>query len=471
MGDIHFFSLGNSISTHQRRPYFFLFLIFLVGLIFRSFGFYLGKFYEADVYIYMAQVEHCIQTNCPNLFKIYYASNASFSEKPFYILAPYFATKIIPSPFSIYFLSFLCYLFSFILVYSILDKQFPTKIILLTLLAFAIYPIFIDKSQINNWRGETYFFPILLLLAYLLLKRRLLLFFVFSIFVYFIWNGAIVLLLIIFLTFFFDYLFYDFSPKTSFLVYLLLFPLFAIALILIPNPFLNFLKGVSQLQISETRNVRLQDLFYYFFPLFIFIPFSFLFLVKNFEKFTKSEADRWYISFIFASFLIFTNLTIFQIRWVSLLKAPLLLLLPFGLYQLFENKKISMFWILILISPLFFLSIPYIKPEFFEALSLIKENSKVLNEDWSWGGYIEYYHSFPYTDSGPLQNTTRIRLVHKFFNSSICNFSIINFKPDYIFIVGSNFSYSDKSCFNELMNNRTEFHILFKKGNVILFGK
>ena len=471
MGDVHFFSLGNSTSTYHRRPYFFLFLIFLVGLIFRSFGFYLGKFYEADVYIYMAQVEHCIQTNCPNLFKIHYASNAYFLEKPFFILAPYFATKIIPSPFSTYFLSFLCYLFSFILVYLILDKQFPTKIILLTLLAFAIYPIFIDKSQINNWRGETYFFPILLLLAYFLLKRRLFLFFAFSILAYFTWNGAIVLLPIVLLTFFFDYLFYKSSKKISLLIYLFLFPLFAVALISIPNPFLDFLKGISQLQISETRSIRMQDLFYYFFPLFIFIPFSFFFIVKNFEKFIEFEANRWYISFIFASFLVFTDLTIFQIRWISLLKAPLLLLLPFSLYQLFGNKKISMFWILILISSLFFLSIPYIKPEFFEALSLIKENSKVLNEDWSWGGYIEYYHSFPYTDSGPLQNTTKIRLVHKFFNSPICNFSIINFEPDYIFIVGSNFSYPNNSCFNKLIENKTEFHILFKKGNVVLFGK
>jgi len=453
---------------------FFLTIIFLIGIGARSLSLTFDRFYEGDVYIYMAQIEHCIKVNCQNIFHIYYDENASYTEKPLYILIPYFVTKIIPSPYSIYFLNILFYAISFILLYLIFCNYEKSKRnLLISLLLFAIYPIFQNKAEINNWRGETIFTPVLILLAYLLLKKpSFLAIFLASSFAFLSWNGATYL----FPVFFFTLLLYYIFPKNikeylTFLgLFLLLIFVFGYLLYSTPNPFSDFLHSISQIHILETSKMTSSDFIYYFSPALFIIPFSLLFLGEKIEEFSKFEANKRYLSFIFANFLVSTPLVYAQIRWVSLFKVPLILLLPFAVEEIFE-KKFDLLLFIILLTPSIFYQQIAIKNEFWDALALIRNGSKVLCNDWGVGGYIEYFaHSFPYTDSGPLQSIYRIKQTDSFFSGDICNFSIFNRTFDYILLINS--TYPKNSCFYKLANNQIgNFVIIFKSKDVILLKK
>jgi hypothetical protein len=452
----------------------FLSIIFLIGLGSRSLSMGIGRFYEGDVYIYMAQIEHCIQSNSYDIFHIYYEENASYSEKPLYILLPYLVARIIPSPYSIYFLNILLYTISFVLIYLIFQNyEKPKRNLLISLLLFAIYPIFQNKAEINNWRGETIFDPILILLAYLLLKwNSFLAIFLVSVFALLSWNGATYLFPAFFYTLFFYYIFP--KNKKEYLIFLGLFLFltfdFGYLLYATQNPFSDFLHSISQIGILETSKMSFSDFIYYLSPSLFIIPFGLFFVGEKIEEFSKFEANKRYLSFIFANFLVNIPLVYFQLRWVSILKVPLLLFLPFAIEKIFE-KKFNLLIFIILLAPSLLYQQFTIKNEFWDALALIKNRSRVLCNNWGFGGYIEYFaHSFPYTDSGPLQSIDRIKQTDSFFEGDTCNFSMFNITFDYILLINS--TYPQNSCFYKLANNQINpFIVIFKSKDIILLRK
>jgi len=236
------------------------------------------------------------------------------------------------------------------------------------------------------------------------------------------------------------------------------------------NPFSDFLHSTFQIEILETSKMTFSNFIYHLSPTLFIIPFGLLFVGEKIEEFSKFEANKRYLSFIFANFLVSIPLVYFQIRWVSLFKVPLLLFLPFAIEKVFE-KKFNLLIFIVLLTPSIFYQQFTIKNEFWDALALIESRSRVLCNDWGMGGYIEYFaHSFPYIDSGPLQSIDRIKQTDSFFEENICNFSIFNRTFDYILLINS--TYPQNSCFYKLANNQVDtFVVIFKSKDIILLKK